>query len=76
VVNGVASPILTDDLETYERVQHGLETQGNDWVDLGRGLGRDVAEPDGTRRGASGTSENHMRNQFAAWREYMSDGAR
>ncbi len=70
-VNGAGSLVLTDDLETYERIQHGLATQGGDWVDLGRGLGRDVADMHDTSRGATGTSEIHIRNQFAAWRAYM-----
>jgi phenylpropionate dioxygenase-like ring-hydroxylating dioxygenase large terminal subunit len=75
VVNGTASPVLTDDLEVYERVQRGLTTQGSDWVYLGRGLrpgaGGDVPDVDGTSRGATGTSEIHIRNQFAAWLEYL-----
>jgi phenylpropionate dioxygenase-like ring-hydroxylating dioxygenase large terminal subunit len=75
VVNGTASPVLTDDLEVYERVQHGLATQGSDWVYLGRGFrrgpGGDVPDGDGTLRGATGTSEIHIRNQFAAWVDYM-----
>jgi phenylpropionate dioxygenase-like ring-hydroxylating dioxygenase large terminal subunit len=71
VVNGVASPILTDDLETYERIQKGLANQASDWVDHARGLGRDVREADGLVRGATGTGEISVRNQFAAWRRYM-----
>jgi phenylpropionate dioxygenase-like ring-hydroxylating dioxygenase large terminal subunit len=71
VVNGVASPILTDDLETYERLQRGLATQADDWIDHARGLGRDVREAGGLLRGATGTGEISVRNQFAAWRRYM-----
>ncbi len=71
VVNGTGSPVLTDDLELYGRVQRGLAAQGNDWVYLGRGVGGDVQDRDGTRRGATGTSEIHVRNQFAAWVRYM-----
>jgi len=40
-------------------------------VFLGRGQGRDLPDREGTRRGRSGTSEVHIRNQFAAWLEYM-----
>jgi phenylpropionate dioxygenase-like ring-hydroxylating dioxygenase large terminal subunit len=72
VVNGTASPVLTDDLEVYERVQAGLATQLSDWVYLGRGLGGDVPDAHGTRRGRTGTSEIHIRNQLSAWLEYMS----
>jgi phenylpropionate dioxygenase-like ring-hydroxylating dioxygenase large terminal subunit len=71
VVNGTASPVLTDDLEVYERSQRGLGARTVDWVYLGRGHGRDVADADLTRRGGTGTSEIHIRNQFAAWLEYM-----
>jgi phenylpropionate dioxygenase-like ring-hydroxylating dioxygenase large terminal subunit len=71
VVNGAGSPVLTDDLDVYGRVQRGLAAQGNDWVYLGRGAGADVEDREATRRGATGTSEIHIRNQFAAWRHYM-----
>ncbi len=70
VVNGTASWVLTDDLEVYERVQDGLGVQAVDWVYLGRGAGNDVEDGD-TRRGATGTSEIFIRNQFAAWLQYM-----
>jgi len=78
VVNGTASWVLTDDLEVYERVQRGFGAQATEWAFLGRGLGSDVTEPDGLRRGGSGTSEIFIRNQFAAWLAWMSeqDGAR
>ena len=72
VVNGTASPVLTDDLEVYERVQGALTGARNDWVSLGRGAGGDVPARDGTMRGRTGTSEIHIRNQFAAWVEWMS----
>jgi phenylpropionate dioxygenase-like ring-hydroxylating dioxygenase large terminal subunit len=72
VVNGTGSWVLTDDLEVYERIQHGLSSGAVDWVYVGRGHGRDVQEPDGARRGATGTSEIFIRAQFAAWLRYMS----
>ncbi len=71
VVNGTASPVLTDDLEVYERTQEGLSAQRSDWVFLGRGHGHDVPDGAGVLRGGSGTSEIHIRNQLAAWLEYM-----
>src|SRR5678815_4027053 len=55
VVNGNGSWVLTDDLEVYERVQHGLDSGETEWVYVGRGFGRDV---DG--RGATGTSEVYI----------------
>jgi len=71
VVNGVGSLVLTDDLETYARVQDGLASQGGDWVDVKRGMGGDANEANGTLRGQTGTSEIHLRAQFAAWRRWM-----
>jgi phenylpropionate dioxygenase-like ring-hydroxylating dioxygenase large terminal subunit len=71
VVNGTASWVLTDDLEVYARTQRGLSAAQPEWVYLGRGYGGDVTEGDGSRRGATGTSEIFIRNQFAAWLQYM-----
>jgi phenylpropionate dioxygenase-like ring-hydroxylating dioxygenase large terminal subunit len=71
IVNGTGSPVLTDDLEVYERTQGGLGARRSDWVYLGRGYGGDVPDGDGALRGRTGTSEIHIRNQFAAWLEYM-----
>ena len=71
VVNGVGSLVLTDDLETYARVQDGLASQGGDWIDVRRGMGGDMGEANGTLRGQTGTSEIHLRAQFGAWRRWM-----
>ena len=70
VVNGTGSWVLTDDLEVYERIQHGLAAGAPEWVYIGRGYGRDVDEP-GARRGATGTSEVFIRGQMRAWLDYM-----
>ena len=75
VVNGTGSWVLTDDLEVYERAQRGLTARQPEWVYVGRGFGGDTPQPDGTRRGATGTSEIFIRNQFAAWLRYMTAGA-
>jgi hypothetical protein len=74
VVNGTGSWVLTDDLEVYERLQRGLTCGAVDWVYLGRGYGKDVDEANGTRRGATGTSEVYVRAQMRAWLDYMSAG--
>ena len=71
VVNGTGSLVLTDDLETYGRVQTGLGAQGSEWVDLSRGAERDVVDQPGVNRGATGTSEIGMRHQLSAWVDYM-----
>ena len=72
VVNGTGSWVLTDDLEVYERIQKGFASGAVDWAYIGRGHGRDADEPNGVRRGATGTSEVYIRAQFAAWLRYMS----
>ena len=66
VVNGNGSWVLTDDLEVYERVQHGLNSGETEWVYIGREFGRDQGE-----RGAKGTSEIYIRAQMKAWLGYM-----
>lgn len=72
IVNGTGSTVLTDDLEVYERMQIGLYTDGNEWVDYSRGVGRDVVdEVNGLERGGTGTSEVAIRNQYKAWADYM-----
>jgi phenylpropionate dioxygenase-like ring-hydroxylating dioxygenase large terminal subunit len=71
VVNGTGSWVLTDDLEVYERVQRGFGSGAVEWAYIGRGHGADVDEPDGTRRGGTGTSEVFIRAQFRAWLDYM-----
>ena len=73
VVNGTASWVLTDDLEVYERVQRGLSAATPEWVNLERGVGLDVDEGNGTRRGSTGTSEIFIRRQFSAWLKYMAE---
>jgi phenylpropionate dioxygenase-like ring-hydroxylating dioxygenase large terminal subunit len=70
VVNGTASWVLTDDLEVYERIQRGFSSGAVEWAQIGRGFGRDVAEPAGLR-GATGTSEVYIRAQMRAWLDYM-----
>ena len=74
VVNGTASWVLTDDLEVYERIQHGLSSGAVDWVYIGRGYGNDVQEKD-TLRGKTGTSEVYIRAQMGAWLDYMTRDA-
>ena len=72
VVNGTGSWVLTDDLEVYERIQRGFSSAAVDWAYIGRGYGRDLKEPNGSSRGATGTSEIFVRAQSAAWLRYMS----
>lgn len=69
VVNSPSSVVMPDDVEVYNRSHEGLESKGNDWVSLHRDAGRDRRVPGGWS--ANGTSEMPMRNQFDAWRRYM-----
>jgi phenylpropionate dioxygenase-like ring-hydroxylating dioxygenase large terminal subunit len=73
VVNGTGSWVLTDDLEVYERIQRGFSSGAVEWAYIGRGHGRDLAEPGGAVRGATGTSELFIRGQMRAWLDYMSE---
>src|SRR5690606_25100203 len=72
--NSPASLISTDDLETFERCQAGLDSQGADWVDISRKLGADESVGDG-RVVATGTSEMPVRLQFKAWLSHMAEAA-
>ena len=73
VVNGTGSWVLTDDLEVYERIQRGFASGAVEWAQIGRGFGRDAAEPGGGSRGATGTSEVYIRAQMRAWLDYMAE---
>jgi len=68
-VHSPSSIVKADDLETYERVQNGLASEGGEWVSNHRGgAGRRA----GNEAEVSGAlSEAFIRNQYRAWREYM-----
>ena len=63
--------MLTDDLETYNRIRMGLASEGAEWLQIGRGYETDQANDDGGRRGLNSTSEIFIRNMFDAWLDYM-----
>jgi phenylpropionate dioxygenase-like ring-hydroxylating dioxygenase large terminal subunit len=69
--NSAASPVIADDLELYERCLLGNSFSGQMWIPMNRGL-LEIREqtPEVTRTPA--TSEQYVRNQFAAWLTYMS----
>jgi phenylpropionate dioxygenase-like ring-hydroxylating dioxygenase large terminal subunit len=71
VVNGTGSLVLTDDIETYNRIGRGLASRGAEWIQIGRGYSTDVADEHGGRRGKSSTSEIFIRNMYDAWLGYM-----
>jgi len=70
-VNGTGSLVLTDDLETYNRIRMGLSSEGAEWLQIGRGFATDEESDDGGRRGLNSTSEIFIRNMFDAWLGYM-----
>jgi hypothetical protein len=76
VVNGTGSLVLTDDLETYDRLGNGLASGGAEWLEISRGAGTDVPDSHQGRRGKNSTSEVYLRNMFEAWLSYMTGGER
>jgi phenylpropionate dioxygenase-like ring-hydroxylating dioxygenase large terminal subunit len=74
IINSPASNVMPDDIEVYARCQQGNLAAGGDWVSMHRYAGTDIAEPGG-KVSANGTSELPMRNQFAAWKQFMVAGA-
>lgn len=70
LINSPSSNVMPDDVEVYKRCQEGNMSDGGDWVSLHRYAGQDRLLDDGAVS-TNGTSELPMRNQFAAWRQYM-----
>jgi phenylpropionate dioxygenase-like ring-hydroxylating dioxygenase large terminal subunit len=70
LINSPASNVMPDDVEVYGRCQEGNLTEGGDWVSMHRYHGTDRALPDGMVS-TNGTSELPMRNQFKAWKQFM-----
>jgi hypothetical protein len=71
IVNGNGSLVLTDDLETYDRIRRGLDSAGAEWLQIGRGFTTDVPDAHGGVKGDNSTSEIFIRNMFDAWIGYM-----
>jgi len=69
LINSVGSMVGPDDLESYMRMQQGLQSPGADWVEMYREYGRDRDE--GDRVTGTGTSDLDLRTQYRAWRHYM-----
>jgi len=69
LINAPTSPVGHDDLEMYERAQDSLHSDANPWVNMQRLY--DPAEADQPIGVANGTTEWQMRNQFRAWRHFM-----
>ena len=74
IVNSPSSNVMPDDVEVYARCQQGNLANGGDWISMHRYAGTDLAAPGG-QVSVNGTSELPMRNQFAAWKQFMVAGA-
>ena len=68
--NSAASPVISDDLEIYERCLLGNGFGEREWIPVSRGLTEDRERGESFTR-MPATSEGFIRNQFAAWASYM-----
>jgi benzoate/toluate 1,2-dioxygenase alpha subunit len=73
LINSPMSVVGHDDLHCYRAIQEGLAASGNEWVSLHRNF--DAAELEALELTCNGTSEVSMRNQFRAWRKFMTASA-
>jgi phenylpropionate dioxygenase-like ring-hydroxylating dioxygenase large terminal subunit len=73
MINAPTSIVGHDDLEMYERAQEGLHVDGMEWVNIQRLLEED--EDFSQTHETNGTTERQMRNQFDAWRKFMTYNA-
>lgn len=65
-----ASPIVTDDLEIYERMQTADQAQSNKWSSVHRCKDRSHEEVPGDNV-KPGTSEGYIMNQYRTWLDYV-----
>ena len=70
LINSSANLVGPDDHEAYHRIQHGLASDGGDWVSMSRYLGGEEANDEGGHS-ATGSSDMVFRGQFKAWKNYM-----
>ncbi|MEJ8567710.1 aromatic ring-hydroxylating dioxygenase subunit alpha [Elongatibacter sediminis] len=69
LINSSGSMVGPDDLVAYRRMQEGLESNANQWVEMHRDYGRD--ETVGDHLVNRCTSDLDIRTQYRAWRRYM-----
>jgi benzoate/toluate 1,2-dioxygenase subunit alpha len=69
LINAPTSVVGHDDLEMYERAQEGLHVDANQWVNVQRLYSAD--ETADVTAVTNGTTEWQMRNQFRAWKKFM-----
>jgi phenylpropionate dioxygenase-like ring-hydroxylating dioxygenase large terminal subunit len=70
-----ASPIVSDDLEIYERIQTADQARSHQWTSVHRCKGRHHESVPGDNV-KPGTSEGYIMNQYRTWLDYMREGAR
>ncbi len=68
---GPSSSGSPDDAEIFERVQMGMKATVNPWIDMSRGLNREIVDVDGTRVGRI-SDETTQRGQMREWKRRMS----
>jgi len=71
---GAAGSGSPDDAEIFERAQRGMLADVEPWVELSRGMEREVVDQDGTIVGLI-TDEVTQRGQARRWRELMTEVA-
>jgi len=67
---GSASAGSPDDAEIFERVQRGMQTKADPWLDLSRGMHREKVDSDGSIVGAI-SDEVPQREQMREWVRLM-----
>lgn len=70
LINAPTSIVGHDDLEVYERAQAGMYANDNPWINYQRE--NFDAEGRVSQEEYPGTTEAQMRNQFRAWKTFMS----
>lgn len=75
LINSSANLVGPDDQESYRRQQVGLQTDAQEWVTMHRDFGKDETIAPGHTY-ARGSSDISFRNQYRAWRNYMTAGGR
>lgn len=67
---GPSSAGSPDDAEIFERAQLGMQAVVNPWIDISRGLHREIVDDDGTRVGRI-SDETTQRGQMREWKRLM-----
>ncbi|HUE09718.1 MAG TPA: aromatic ring-hydroxylating dioxygenase subunit alpha [Steroidobacteraceae bacterium] len=74
LINAPTSVVGHDDMHCYQAIQEGLESEGNEWVNLHRNYSSQD-EARGIAGTHNGTSEVSVRGQFRAWLAAMTADA-